>query len=243
MRRRAACCGPGARRWRARTRRDSFPGLPTLARRDWRRRSASRASPCGAPMAAPSMRVSRWSRPARARRVAARPASRISRSYEREIDAANKEFEALTSAAGHDLRAPLRILKSFIEALEDECGEILSDEGRGFLDEILKASGRMEDLIDGLLTFSRASRAELSLREPRHHHARRTGALRAAPHACRPRRRLPGRARHQRPWRRAPHDDRAAQPDRQRVEVHGAQPEPRTFAATSRSATAATGSA
>ena len=82
--------------------------------------------------------------------------------FEREIDAANKEFESLTSAAGHDLRGPMRILKSFIEALEDECGETLSDEGRGFLAEILKASGRMEDLIEGLLTFSRASRAELS---------------------------------------------------------------------------------
>ena len=82
--------------------------------------------------------------------------------FEREIDAANKEFEALTSAAGHDLRGPMRILKSFIEALEDECGETLSDEGRGFLAEILKASGRMEGLIEGLLTFSRASRAEMS---------------------------------------------------------------------------------
>ena len=82
--------------------------------------------------------------------------------HEREIDAANKEFEALTSAAGHDLRGPMRILKGFAEALEDECGESLSEEGRGFLAEILKSSARMEDLIDGLLTFSRASRAELS---------------------------------------------------------------------------------
>ena len=82
--------------------------------------------------------------------------------FEREIDTANKEFEALTSAAGHDLRGPMRILRNFIEALEDECGETLSNEGRGFFAEILKASGRMEGLIEGLLTFSRASRAEMS---------------------------------------------------------------------------------
>ncbi|HET9864432.1 MAG TPA: ATP-binding protein [Steroidobacteraceae bacterium] len=79
-----------------------------------------------------------------------------------ELVAANKEFEALTSAAGHDLRAPLRILRGFAEALDDECGADLNEEGRTFLKEILKAGQRMEGLIDGLLMFSRAGRAELS---------------------------------------------------------------------------------
>lgn len=82
--------------------------------------------------------------------------------YERELAAANKEFESLTAAAGHDLRGPMRILKGFAEALEDECGATLNEEGRGFLNEIIKASGRMDDLIDGLLQYSRASRAEVS---------------------------------------------------------------------------------
>jgi signal transduction histidine kinase len=81
---------------------------------------------------------------------------------DRELAAADREFEALTSAAGHDLRGPLRILKGFAEALEDECGAVLNEEGRNFLAEILKASDRMEGLIDGLLTFSRAARAELT---------------------------------------------------------------------------------
>ncbi|HKU89442.1 MAG TPA: ATP-binding protein [Steroidobacteraceae bacterium] len=82
--------------------------------------------------------------------------------HEQELSAANKEFESLTSAAGHDLRGPLRILKGFAEALDDECGATLNEECRTFLKEILKASDRMEGLIDGLLTFSRAGRAELS---------------------------------------------------------------------------------
>lgn len=81
---------------------------------------------------------------------------------DRELAAADREFEALTSAAGHDLRGPLRILKGFAEALDDECGAVLNEEGKNFLAEILKASDRMEGLIDGLLTFSRAARAELS---------------------------------------------------------------------------------
>ena len=81
---------------------------------------------------------------------------------EQELAAANKEFESLTSAAGHDLRGPLRILKGFAEALDDECGAVLNEEGKTFLKEILKASDRMDGLIDGLLTFSRAGRAEMS---------------------------------------------------------------------------------
>src|SRR4029453_4744748 len=82
--------------------------------------------------------------------------------HDAEIAASNREFEALTSAAGHDLGGPLRILKGFAEALEDECAAVLNDEGRTFLKEILKASDRMDGLIDGLLTYSRAGRAELS---------------------------------------------------------------------------------
>jgi light-regulated signal transduction histidine kinase (bacteriophytochrome) len=82
--------------------------------------------------------------------------------HEQELSAANKEFESLTSAAGHDLRGPLRILKGFAEALDDECGATLNEECRTFLKEIFKASDRMEGLIDGLLTYSRAGRAELS---------------------------------------------------------------------------------
>jgi len=81
---------------------------------------------------------------------------------DRTLAAADREFEALTSAAGHDLRGPLRILKGFAEALEDECGAVLNEEGKNFLAEILKASDRMEGLIDGLLTFSRAARAEMA---------------------------------------------------------------------------------
>jgi signal transduction histidine kinase len=82
--------------------------------------------------------------------------------HEQEISAANKEFESFTSAAGHDLRGPLRILKGFTEALDDECGASLNDEGKSFLKEILKAADRMEGLIDGLLALSRASRVEMA---------------------------------------------------------------------------------
>lgn len=81
--------------------------------------------------------------------------------WEQEIAAANKELETFMSAAGHDLRGPLRILKGFTDALDDECGESLNEEGRSFLKEILRAADRMEGLIDALLALSRAGRAEM----------------------------------------------------------------------------------
>ena len=81
--------------------------------------------------------------------------------HEQEVAAANKELESFMSAAGHDLRGPLRILRGFTEALEDECGEALNEEGRSFLKEILRSSERMEGLIDALLALSRAGRAEM----------------------------------------------------------------------------------
>lgn len=82
--------------------------------------------------------------------------------FEDAIAANNQELESFMSVAGHDLRGPLRILKGFADALEDECGAMINEEGRGFLKEILKASDRMDGLIDGLLTLSRAGRAEMN---------------------------------------------------------------------------------
>jgi signal transduction histidine kinase len=81
---------------------------------------------------------------------------------EQEISATRKELDAFMSAAGHDLRGPLRILKGFTDALDDECGDSLEGDGKTLLAEILKAADRMEGLIDGLLALSRAGRAEMT---------------------------------------------------------------------------------
>jgi signal transduction histidine kinase len=78
------------------------------------------------------------------------------------VTAANKEFETFIDVAAHDLRAPLRILTGFTEALDDECRALLNDEGRTFLKEIIAASGRMEGIIDGLLALARSARAEMA---------------------------------------------------------------------------------
>ncbi len=87
---------------------------------------------------------------------------------EREIDsryaevvAANREFEKFIDVAAHDLRAPLRILTGFADALDDECSGTLTEDGATFLREIRTAGSRMEGIIEGLLSLARSSRAEM----------------------------------------------------------------------------------
>jgi PAS domain S-box-containing protein len=78
------------------------------------------------------------------------------------VTAANREFETFIDVAAHDLRAPLRILTGFTDALDDECAQLLNDEGRSFLKEILVSGRRMEGIIDGLLGLARAARCEMN---------------------------------------------------------------------------------
>ena len=82
-----------------------------------------------------------------------------------ELSAANAELESFAYAVSHDLRAPLRAMSGFSQAMVEDYGNELSDEARGYLDQIVIASRRMGDLIDGILTLSRSTRGEL-LRNP-----------------------------------------------------------------------------
>jgi light-regulated signal transduction histidine kinase (bacteriophytochrome) len=78
-----------------------------------------------------------------------------------EVVAANREFEKFIDVAAHDLRAPLRILTGFADALDDECNGTLTEDGTTFLREIRNAGARMEGIIEGLLSLARSSRAEM----------------------------------------------------------------------------------
>ena len=81
-----------------------------------------------------------------------------------DLERSNKNLEAFTYSVSHDLRAPLRALSGFSEALLEDYGESLGETGRGYADRIQAASERMATLIDDLLQLSRVSRAGMSLR-------------------------------------------------------------------------------
>ncbi len=77
------------------------------------------------------------------------------------LTAANEELEAFSYSVSHDLRAPLRSIDGFSQALEDDYGSQLDKGGKDFLNRIRAAAGRMSGLIDDMLILSRVTRKKL----------------------------------------------------------------------------------
>ncbi len=78
-----------------------------------------------------------------------------------QLQAAMQEMEAFTYSVSHDLRAPLRAMDGFSQALVEDYREALAGEGREYLRRIRAASQRMAQLIDDLLLLSRVTRGEM----------------------------------------------------------------------------------
>ena len=78
-----------------------------------------------------------------------------------QLQAANKELEAFSYSVSHDLRSPLRTVDGFSQAVLEDYGTQLPEEGRRYLQTIRDGAQRMGVLIDDLLTFSRLSRLPL----------------------------------------------------------------------------------
>ncbi|MCL5062437.1 MAG: ATP-binding protein [Nitrospirae bacterium] len=84
---------------------------------------------------------------------------------EEALGAANKELEAFSYSVSHDLRAPLRSIDGFSQALLEDYAERLDEQGRDYLSRVRAASQRMAQLIDDMLKLSRVTRAELRREE------------------------------------------------------------------------------
>lgn len=72
-----------------------------------------------------------------------------------ELQRANKEVEQFAYIASHDLQEPVRTVRSFIDMLRQNCGDSLDMDGLQILEFIENSSLRMQDLIKGLLDYSR----------------------------------------------------------------------------------------
>jgi PAS domain S-box-containing protein len=71
-----------------------------------------------------------------------------------------KELEAFTYAVAHDLRAPLRSMNSFSQALMEDFGDRLDGQALDYLTRICRASQRMSALIDDLLKLAGVTRGD-----------------------------------------------------------------------------------
>jgi len=67
-------------------------------------------------------------------------------------------LEAFSYSVSHDLRAPLRAMDGFSQALLEDYADALDEQGRHYLDRVRGASQRMGELIDDLLQLSRVTR-------------------------------------------------------------------------------------
>jgi len=74
------------------------------------------------------------------------------------LSEANRELESFSYSVSHDLRAPLRSIDGFSQALLEDCLASLPEDGREYLRRIRGASQKMGQLIDDILSLSRVSR-------------------------------------------------------------------------------------
>ncbi len=78
-----------------------------------------------------------------------------------ELNNINKELEAFSYSVSHDLRAPLRAIDGFSQALLEDYGDKLDSFGQDHLQRVRLAAQRMSTLIDDLLNLSRVTRSEI----------------------------------------------------------------------------------
>jgi len=73
------------------------------------------------------------------------------------------QMEEFSYTVSHDLRAPLRAMRTYTDALLEECSEHLDESGRRYLTRIHANSIRLDKMVQDLLTYTRINRAELTM--------------------------------------------------------------------------------
>ncbi len=89
------------------------------------------------------------------RTAAVRQAQAQTQSYAHELELKNRDLRDFAAVASHDLQEPLRKIRVFSEMLGMDKGDVLGEEGVGYLERMQKAAVRMQSMLDGLLVYSR----------------------------------------------------------------------------------------
>lgn len=81
----------------------------------------------------------------------------------RELQEVVRQLEAFSYSISHDIRAPLRSVRGFADAIVQEYGEALKGDGIVYLNRIRLATDRLEKMVADILAFSRVAPTELKL--------------------------------------------------------------------------------
>ena len=87
--------------------------------------------------------------------TALKKAESASKAYAQELERSNKELQDFAFIASHDLQEPLRKIRSFGDLLKSKCADSLDEQAQDFINRMQNASARMNELIQGLLAYSR----------------------------------------------------------------------------------------
>jgi len=75
----------------------------------------------------------------------------------------NEDLESFFHAMAHDVRAPLRAIKGFVQLLQEEETWRMGEQGQRDLKQIQSAAMQMQETIDGLVAFARVERSNRQL--------------------------------------------------------------------------------
>ena len=78
-----------------------------------------------------------------------------------QIETANQELEAFSYSVAHDLRNPITSINGYIWVLQEEYAYLLDEDGKHYLERVLVATERMEQLIDDILRLSQVTRSKM----------------------------------------------------------------------------------
>ncbi len=79
----------------------------------------------------------------------------------KQLDSLNQELESFSYSVSHDLRGPLRGIDGFAQILMEDYGESLDEYGKNSLQIIINSAGKMNGLMDDILSYSGLSKLEI----------------------------------------------------------------------------------
>jgi light-regulated signal transduction histidine kinase (bacteriophytochrome) len=89
------------------------------------------------------------------RTVELETANRDLRVFSERLGQSNRELQDFASVASHDLQEPLRKVQTFGDRLKTQCAAALDEQGLDYLNRMMSAARRMQELVQDLLVFSR----------------------------------------------------------------------------------------